>query len=694
MNKILAIAQKELSAYFKSPIAYIILILTVSIFNIFFYMIIDQNKEVALKDVFQVMEFMFIFLVPLLTMGIFAEEKSSGTMEFLMTAPLSNCSIVIGKYLGVLIFFSALITMTLAYYGIVEFFGTPDRLTILTGYLGVWLEGAFFLAVGMLTSSWTRNQIIAAVTSYGFLFFLYFSSTLTKYFTGTIEQMIHAFGTGGHLENLAVGIVTVSDLVYYVSGIALCVLLTCLSVGHKFKNIVVVAAGFVLLLGLWFGLNYFIYLFPGQWDVTRGKQHTLNTETVNIIKKLNQDVKLTALFAGPPPKYLEDMFREYEKAAQGKITADIIDPIQQIGYAAQFGNVINVKEHKVIVESKGQKKEVFFTEAPLTQEQLSNAIMQVNQSRRYVYFLTGHGEYNIDSKEDQGLSTLARLLDSNNFESKNLMLGIAKEIPKDCSLLIIAGPKNNLTSQENDTIEQYLEKGGRALLLVENVIVTTPDKPLTPDELNKNPSLNEILNLWGLNVESDVVVDLDSHAGEDVGSPATKNYIKHQAVTEGLDYTFYVRPRSILMLDQCRSTIKRAPIVLTTSKHKSWGETNRTLQVHFDQGEDTPGPVPLAYAVYEDKKNGNQSATRLIVFSDADFLSNAYINHYSNAQMGLKVINWLAETDYKVFVDQEKIKVERLDLTSFQKSCIIWILCIMPLLIAFVGMTVWIKMRR
>ena len=177
MNKIMAVARKELSVYFKSPVAYIILILTISIFNIFFYMIIDQNKEVALKDVFQVMEFMFIFLVPLLTMGTFAQEKSSGTMEFLMTAPLTNTAIVMGKYIGALIFFSSLIGMTFVYYGIVEYFGTPDRMTILTGYLGVWLEGAFFLAVGMLTSSWTHNQIVAAITSYVILFLLYFFSS-------------------------------------------------------------------------------------------------------------------------------------------------------------------------------------------------------------------------------------------------------------------------------------------------------------------------------------------------------------------------------------------------------------------------------------------------------------------------------------------------------------------------------------
>ena len=135
------------------------------------------------------------------------------------------------------------------------------------------------------------------------------------------------------------------------------------------------------------------------------------------------------------------------------------------------------------------------------------------------------------------------------------------------------------------------------MFLIENVIVTTPDNPLTMEEFGKNPSLNEILNLWGLNVNADVVVDLVNHVGEDVGSPATKNYGKHKALTEGLDYTFYLRPRSISVLSNVRSTIKQAPIVMTASKEQSWGETDRTLRVHFDEIVDTPGPVPIAYVI-------------------------------------------------------------------------------------------------
>jgi len=233
MNKVIALAKKELHSYFSTPIAYLMLIAMLSLFDIFFYMIISQNKEVSLRDVFQVMEFMLVFLVPLLTMKLFSEEKSAGTMEFLLTAPLTPNMLVLGKYLGMMTFFSVLIGMTVSYYFIVEYFGSPDPISILSGYIGIWLEGAFFIAIGLLTSSWTRNQIIAAMMSYLILFLLYFASSFTQYFTGTVEAFLIQLSTRTHLENFATGMITPSDIIYYVAGIALCLVLTRLSIDNR-----------------------------------------------------------------------------------------------------------------------------------------------------------------------------------------------------------------------------------------------------------------------------------------------------------------------------------------------------------------------------------------------------------------------------------------------------------------------------
>ena len=233
MGKIIALAKKELHSYFSTPIAYLMLIAMLSLFNIFFYMIISQNREVSLRDIFQIMEFMFVFLVPLLTMKLFSEEKSTGTMEFLLTAPLTPNMIVLGKYLGIMIFFSLLIAMTVVYYFIVEYFGNPDPISILSGYVGIWLEGAFFIAIGLLTSSLTRNQIIAAMMSYLILFLLYFASSFTQYFTGSIEVFLLQLSTRTHLENFATGLITPSDITYYLAGIVLCLTLTRISINNR-----------------------------------------------------------------------------------------------------------------------------------------------------------------------------------------------------------------------------------------------------------------------------------------------------------------------------------------------------------------------------------------------------------------------------------------------------------------------------
>jgi ABC-2 type transport system permease protein len=226
MSKIWSIALKEMSGYFKSPVAYIFLALTLALFNVFFYMIVDQNRDVSLKSVFQVMEFLFVFLAPLLTMRIFAEERASGTLELLMTSPLTNTAIVLGKYLGTLLFFSVLIAFTLVYYGIVAFYGQPDHKVILAGYLGIWLEGAFFLAVGVMTSSWTRHQVAAAMMAYFILFLSYFSISFNSYVTGFAAVLVRQMGTWSHLENFADGLITAGDFVYFISGICVCLFLT------------------------------------------------------------------------------------------------------------------------------------------------------------------------------------------------------------------------------------------------------------------------------------------------------------------------------------------------------------------------------------------------------------------------------------------------------------------------------------
>lgn len=431
------------------------------------------------------------------------------------------------------------------------------------------------------------------------------------------------------------------------------------------------------------------------WDVTAAKQHTLSKYTTAYIAHLPRKVRLTAFVVGLPPQYLVDMLDAYAKRSNGGITTEIIDPLVDLGYAAQFGNVISGTESKIFVQTDIGRKDIDFTDAPLSEEQLTNEIVRLTRPPRKAYFLAGHNEPDPENDDAGGLSSLAEMMARNHITSAVFILGGKKAVPSDCDILVIAGPKSPLSKDEEDAVRAYLREGGDALLMPENTYVSTPDQPLTKEQGDLYPSLNGILADWGMRVNKDIVVDLASHVGDDVGSPATRNYMPHKAFVKGLDYTFFLRPRSISLRPDRRKTVNLAPVILTASDKKSWGETDRYLEVKFDSGEDRPGPVPIAFVAFEPRVPGDASAkpsdTRLFVITDTDFITNQFINEYGNATLAMNIINWLSESDYQVFMAPKNIDTTRLDLTSKQKRMVMAILVFMPFVVLVQGIGVWIK---
>lgn len=143
------------------------------------------------------------------------------------------------------------------------------------------------------------------------------------------------------------------------------------------------------------GINYLAYRTDWRWDLTRARQHTLSQYTTEILHNLNDTVDVIAFHVGLPPKYLEDLFQEYTRVSGGKVKTAILDPLVDIGYAAQFGNVISGKEKKVIVQSPTGRKDIDFTEDLLAEEQVTNALLQVTRKVRRVYFLTEIGRAHV-----------------------------------------------------------------------------------------------------------------------------------------------------------------------------------------------------------------------------------------------------------------------------------------------------------
>lgn len=224
MNGILATFLRELRAYFLSPLAYALLFFLLLANGILFTMIlVFLNDPTAppgrpLDFFFGSSWWMLIFVGPLLTMRLLAEERRSGTIEVLMTAPVTEAQVVIGKYLAALTFFAVLWLPTLVYAGIVALYSEIDWGVVAAGYLGILLVGALVLSVGMLTSALTRNQVIAAVSAVALSFALYIFTVFEQAVNS--QALKSAFGymsIPDHLEELAKGIVDTRRLVFYLT---------------------------------------------------------------------------------------------------------------------------------------------------------------------------------------------------------------------------------------------------------------------------------------------------------------------------------------------------------------------------------------------------------------------------------------------------------------------------------------------
>ena len=247
MNNILAIAGKELRGYFSSPIAYIVIGLFALTYGYFFYALLlffDRQSmqmmgmgagasanvnEQLISPAFQNTMVVFLFILPMVTMRTYSEEKRSGTIELLLTAPLTDFQIIMGKFLGAMTLYASMLAITLIHVGIMFLIGNPEPLPILTSYLGLLLMGGCFISVGLLISSMTKNQIVAGMVTFVVFLMLWVINWIAT-FTPTAAPVLNYLSFTDHLTDFMRGVIDTKHVVYYVSFIAFGLFLTARSV--------------------------------------------------------------------------------------------------------------------------------------------------------------------------------------------------------------------------------------------------------------------------------------------------------------------------------------------------------------------------------------------------------------------------------------------------------------------------------
>jgi ABC-2 type transport system permease protein len=248
MSNILAIAQKELKSYFSSPIAYIVIGLFAFVYG-YFYAVMFQyflqtsmrgqmgggqppmnvNQDL-LRPVMQNMLVVLLFVMPMITMRTYSEEKRSGTIELLLTSPLTDLQIILGKFLGAMGLFAAMLVVTLPHVAILFAYGHPEWKPIITSYLGLLLFGGCFISLGLFISSLTNNQIVAAAITFSVFLMLWVINWLGSFSTGWVADVTNYLSITDQLDDFTKGVIDTSHLIYYASFITFGLFLTAKSV--------------------------------------------------------------------------------------------------------------------------------------------------------------------------------------------------------------------------------------------------------------------------------------------------------------------------------------------------------------------------------------------------------------------------------------------------------------------------------
>jgi ABC-2 type transport system permease protein len=247
VTNVLAIAHKELRAYFASPIAYVIIGFFALVFGWMYASVLawfvaqglsagmggpqtlNVNQQLVRPLVLNA-SVLFLFMLPFITMRTYAEEKRSGTMELLLTSPVSDLEIILGKFLGALGLYAVMLAVTAIHFGILFAFGRPEWKPLLTAYLGLLLFGGSIIALGLFISSLTKNQIVAAAATFAVVLLLWVIDWIGQALGPQSEEVLKYLSMTGHLDDFVKGVIDTKHVIYYLSFITFGLFLTARSV--------------------------------------------------------------------------------------------------------------------------------------------------------------------------------------------------------------------------------------------------------------------------------------------------------------------------------------------------------------------------------------------------------------------------------------------------------------------------------
>ena len=435
-------------------------------------------------------------------------------------------------------------------------------------------------------------------------------------------------------------------------------------------------------MGIVIVINYLVYTNSRQWDLSEDQTNTLAPESIQVLESLKSPVMAEAYYS---PNYpigsTQGLLDNYKRNSKGKFDYEIVDPVQN-PVRANEANV--TRDGTIVFKSEGRAEQVNYA----GEQDITAALVRLaNPGQRSVYFLTGHGEFDINGTDQQSAySYVNQSLTAKNYTVASFDLLSSPNVPADALAVIVAGPRKPLAESEVAALQAYLDQGGALVYL-------SDPRPVTEFGDQADPMANFLVNSWGIQLDEDLVVDTNNAQQPlvAIGAQFNRHSITEKMATSAI---FLPYARSLQNLDAPQG-ITRTSLALTSPQSQSWGETDyqsfNTQTVTPDQASDVIGPLTLAIAAVNDATTG-----RVVVVGNASFATDQNFPAYGNGDFLINAIDWAAEQENLISLTPKETTQRMLVIPDRVTSGLILFgsIFLLPGLIILMGISAWLERRR
>ena len=753
MKKVFRIAQLELSIMFFSPVAWLVLIIfviqtgltfTELLYNQETFQQLGRTLPPMSKVLFAgedgilatVQKNLYLY-IPLLTMGLFSRETSSGSIKLLLSSPVTVTQMVLGKFLSMMVY-TFLLAMVLASFIVAGAISIEaiDIKFVLGGILGIYLLMCAYSSIGLFMSSLTSYQVVAAISTLAVLAFLNFVGEIGQAYD-FVRDITYWISISGRAGNFVNGLLSSKDLIYFLLVIALFIALTIMKLQDERQTrskaakigrytsaiLIVVVVGYITSLP---AIN-------GYYDSTRFKDRTLTETSQELVKQLDSPLKITtyvnaihysASYGAPVNRigdlnrfeqyrrFLPDMRMEYvvyydTLVQYNDTTTTLLEKARKASSAHKFDfdELLPPEEIKEkidlipennrlvrFVEYKGKSTPLrMFDDIYVypNESEISAALKRLISGPAKVGVLTGNNERSPKSLSDGGYQIITNgvnirgSLINQGFEILNIPVQEVEELPSDLEVLIISDPKSEYSPDVIEKIRKFLDRGGNMLIA---------------GEPGRQSYLNPVLQELGISFTEGTLLQKTKNFEPDL----LQALFTPQAGQAG--YSFYdgaVVSMPDAMAIQISDTTKfKVTPILVTDPAATWNKLDefdlKTEKVEFDPSVDKKVLAPVAVSLEREIGGDIQ---KIMVVGDADFMSNVEMNRQSprtvNSSFVIRMFRWFSDGEFPVNTGR-KGAID--NVITLSRSEIEWMkgfyAGMVPVSLAALGMFILIRRRR